>query len=144
MRTVWKSAAFIAIFLGFFVGSAHAQDTIIANIPFPFEVNHSKAPAGRYELVIDNGVLSLRGEDVDERVIALTSPAGGYDPQGDVPTLVFRRGEDGYRLTTIWESNSEGRALPMSSGGSKGRRGKVAFDGSENPAADMIVVAVAH
>jgi hypothetical protein len=131
MRTVWKSAALGAIFLGFFAGSAHAQETIIVNIPFSFEVNHSKAPAGRYEAVIDgDGVLSLRGENVNERVLALTSPADGRDPEGDVPALVFRRGEDGYRLTAIWESDTEGRALPISPGGSRERRGKVAFDGA--------------
>jgi hypothetical protein len=133
MRTVWKSAALSAIFLGFFVGSAHAQETVIANIPFAFEVNHTKAPAGRYEAVIDGGVLSLRGEDVSERVLALTTPADGRDPKGDVPALVFRLGEDGYRLTAIWESETEGRALPMSPGDSSERRGKVALEGSENP-----------
>jgi hypothetical protein len=43
---------------------------------------------------------------------ALTSAAGGDDPAGDQPVLVFKKWENTYRLAAIWQSKEEGRELP--------------------------------
>ena len=40
--------------------------------------------------------------------IVMTIPADGHDPAGNKPALTFSRFENGYRLSTIWESASEG------------------------------------
>jgi len=133
MKTIWKSAVLGAAFVGLFVGSASAQETIVANIPFAFEVGHETAPAGRYMLVIDgSGILSLRGQNVHAAAYATTSPADGHDPDGSEPALVFTHGETGYRLSTVWESDTEGRALP-NTGTFKSRHDKAAHDYSDRP-----------
>jgi hypothetical protein len=40
-----------------------------------------------------------------------TTPASGVGPAGDKPALTFTRDENAYRLSTIWESLTEGRML---------------------------------
>jgi hypothetical protein len=143
MKTIWKSAVLGAAFVGLFVGSASAQDTIVANIPFPFEIGHETAPAGRYELVIDGGILHVRGENVHAGAFASTLPADGQDPDGSTPTLVFTRGETGYRLSTVWESDTEGRALPNASGAFGARHHeKAAPNQSDGPAS--VIPAISH
>jgi hypothetical protein len=135
MRTIWKSAALSAVFVGFIVGSASAQQTIIANVPFAFEVGHQQVPAGRYEAVLDGDILMLRGENVHAAAYAVTSPASGHDPDGAEPALVFSRGEDGYHLSAIWEAGgTEGRALPVLSGVSRDRHGKAELAEPGGPA----------
>jgi hypothetical protein len=131
MKTIWKSAVLGAAFVGLFVGAASAQETIAANIPFPFEIGHEVAPAGRYRLTLDSGILSVRGQNVHAGVFASTTPAAGHDPDGSTPALVFTRGETGYRLSAVWESDDEGRALP-NTGAFSAPHDKAAHDQSNN------------
>lgn len=131
MKIIWKSAVLGAAFMGLFVGSASAQERIVANIPFAFEIGHETAPAGKYELVIDGGILELRGENVHAGAFASTLPADGRDPDGSTPALVFRHGETGYRLFAVWESDTEGREL-ASALASGAHHDKAALDQSES------------
>jgi hypothetical protein len=113
MRTIKKSAVLAAAFVGLFVGSASAQETVVAKVPFPFVVRGEEFPAGRYEIRPNgDGVLSIRGTDNKSAIVVITTPADGRDPLGDQPSLVFTRVEnDVYRLSQIWEAGTEGRAL---------------------------------
>ncbi len=141
MKIIWKSAVLGAAFIGLFVGSASAQERIVANIPFAFEIGHQTAPAGKYELVIDgDGILELHGENVHAGGFASTLPADGHDPDGSTPALVFMKGETGYRLSTVWESDTEGRAL--ASAGMFGHHNRAALDQSEGPT--TVIRAIAH
>jgi hypothetical protein len=112
MRTIKKSAVLAAAFVGLFVGSASAQETVVAKVPFPFVVRGEEFPAGRYEIRPNgDGVLSIRGTDNKSAIVVITIPADGRDPLGDQPSLVFTRFENVYRLSQIWEAGTEGRAL---------------------------------
>ncbi len=119
MKT-WKTAAVIgAAFVGLFVGSASAQETIVATVPFSFVVHGEEFSAGRYSVSDEAGVLTIRGLNNRAGVFALTVPADGSDPLDGRPALVFTRYEQEYRLSEMWVANDEGFAfprLPMSRG----------------------------
>ncbi len=107
---------FAVVLLGMFAASASAQDTVAARIPFPFVVGTESFPAGHYDIQpasLGSAVIVIRGMDKQPSAgFALTDPAGGTDPDGDQPVLVFKRWENTYRLAAIWQSTAEGRELP--------------------------------
>jgi hypothetical protein len=109
------SVAVVVLGFGLCAGSAQAgQEEVIVKVPFPFVVQGRSLPAGKYvvsRVSEDRSALVIRGEDANRRSIAifLTMPADGHDPAGDKPALTFSRFENGYRLSTIWESASEGQ-----------------------------------
>ena len=107
---------FAVLLLGMFVASAHAQDAVTARVPFPFMVGSEAFPAGHYDIKpasFGSSVIEIRGMDKSASSgFALTDPAGGKDPAGDEPVLVFKRWENTYRLAEIWQSDGEGRELP--------------------------------
>lgn len=111
MRAIKTSAVLAVGFLGMFAGPARAQETVVAKVPFSFVVRGQEFPAGRYNITTEEGLLTLRGMDNSGGVFAMTTPAGGSDPIGDQPALVFIRYEKTYRLSQIWQSSSEGLAV---------------------------------
>jgi hypothetical protein len=115
MRAIKTSTVLAVGFIGMFAGSALAQETVVARVPFSFVVRGQEFPAGRYDITTENGMLTLRGIDSSSGVFAMTTPAGGADPIGDQPALVFVRYEQTYRLSQIWQSSSEGMAVEMPS-----------------------------
>jgi len=117
MSVVRKVPVFAAMLLGFFVSTARAQGVVVARIPFAFVVGDSTLPAGRYEIRpmddVGGTVVAIEGKDnPSEGAFAVTNPAGGRDPIGDEPALVFTHDENQYRLAEIWDSSNEGRELP--------------------------------
>src|SRR5476651_493080 len=98
MSLIKKSSVLVAVILGMFAGSARAQETIDVKVPFPFVVRGDELPAGRYDVVVHNGILSIRGMDNSAKIIALTLPADGRDPAGNQPSLVFLRYENQFLL----------------------------------------------
>jgi hypothetical protein len=113
MRSVLRMSILAVGFL-VFVGttSLAASDTLEVKIPFGFVVNGLNLPAGLYRVErIDTlpSVLLIRGEKGNhDAAFVLTSPAGGHDPAGAAPVLTFRRYEDQYRLSSVWQSGTEG------------------------------------
>jgi hypothetical protein len=102
-------------FLGLCAGSARAEEVVV-NVPFPFVVQQQTMPAGEY--VVErvgqgqDALLIRRTKGVgNSAAIMLTTPASGFDPAGDKPALTFTHDENVYRLSTIWESHTEGRTL---------------------------------
>ena len=87
-----------------------------SQIPFPFmstPVVHARAD--RVER--DASVVFIRGEKNNRAAaVALTMPASGHDPKGNIPALTFTRYENRYRPLTIWESGSTGEDLLPSLG----------------------------
>jgi hypothetical protein len=119
MSVIKKSSmcAFAFALLLMFAGSARAEGIITVRVPFPFVIGHESFPAGHYDIATaDNGgnVLSIRGTDNRSVGLMMTMRAGGVDPSGDHPALVFTKFEDTYRLSEIWEGTDEGRELPYS------------------------------
>jgi hypothetical protein len=94
-------------------GTAQAMDsTLEASVPFSFVVNGKNMPAGKYLIKRDDTspwVLLIRGEkDNHVAVLVSTVPDGGRDPSGSRPVLTFKRTENQYRLTAVWDSQDEG------------------------------------
>jgi hypothetical protein len=56
-------------------------------------------------------VVSVKDMDNGVSTFALTISAGGFDPAGDQPSLVFTKDQTEYRLSQIWESTMTGREL---------------------------------
>jgi hypothetical protein len=108
MRKLKTSAVLAAALLGMFVGSARAEETVVAKVPFPFVLRGQEFRAGRYSISTEQGMLMIRGIDNTGGAFALTVSAAGYDPIGDQPALVFVRYENGYRLSQVWPSSTEG------------------------------------
>src|SRR6266496_3931431 len=131
MRAFKTSATLAAAFVGLFVGSASAQETLVAKIPFSFVVHGEDFPAGRYKVSDEGGVLTIRGLDNRAGMFAQTIRADGRDPAGDQPVLVFSRYENEYRLSEIWESSAEGFVLPERSGAPRLSRADVRPAASE-------------
>ena len=139
MRTFKTSATLAAAFVGLFVGSASAQETLVAKIPFSFVVHGEDFPAGRYNVSTEGGVLTIRGTDNGAGMFALTIHADGRDPAGDQPVLVFTRYENTYRLSEIWESSADGFALPERSG--VPRRGRADARPAASDARTIVIAA---
>jgi hypothetical protein len=94
-------------------GVASAADVLEAKIPFPFVVNGKSFPAGEYTIERANGgssVLLIRG-DHGNRTAAFvgTRPADEHAPTSQMPSLQFKKHENGYRLTAVWDSPTDGR-----------------------------------
>ena len=109
---VKKSAVLASAFLLFNCMSARAA-TVEVKVAFPFVVHGQTLPAGRY-LVEDEGSdgVVIRGEKGNHAdMFVLTIPAVGKDPAGEKPALTFTRHETQYRLSSIWESGTDGRAI---------------------------------
>ena len=93
-------------------GTAAAADVLEAKVPFPFMVNGKSFPAGAYTIErtgAGSAVFVIRG-DHGNRTAAFvaTRPAEEPSPSGDMPALQFRKHENEYKLSAVWESASEG------------------------------------
>ena len=117
-NTVNKTWALAFAVFGLSAVSARAEE-IIVNVPFPFVVEQQTMPAGKYVVETigqDPSTMVIRGANgvAKSSAIVLTTPAAGTDPAGEKPALTFTRDENHYRLSTIWESHSDGRTLGRS------------------------------
>jgi hypothetical protein len=111
-----RSLVLAAVFAGMTGTQVYAQDTIIANVPFDFVVNGHTFHPGRYEVKMDAvvanpDVVSVRSRDGKAFAFTLAMPAGGHDPAGIQPALVFTRHENTYVLSQVWESAMNGREI---------------------------------
>jgi len=111
MRRMKTCAVLAAAFLGMCAGSAYAQETVVARVPFRFVVRGQQFAAGRYSISTEQGIVMVRGINTGGGAVALTVPTGGQDPIGDQPALVFVRYENEYRLSQVWPSSTEGLAV---------------------------------
>jgi hypothetical protein len=115
MSTIKTSLMFAALVLGLSATSARAQEVITVKVPFAFSVGQKQFPAGQYDITLGDPagmVISIKDMDNGLSAFALTNSAGGFDPAGDQPALVFTKSENEYQLSEIWESNMDGRELP--------------------------------
>jgi hypothetical protein len=116
MTVIRKASVLAAVLLGVCAGSARAQDRFVAKIPFAFVVAGKTLPAGQYEvrpMEASGAVVEIESLDTPSvHALVMSSAAGGFDPVGDQPALVFTRYENEYRLTQIWDSTTEGRDVP--------------------------------
>jgi hypothetical protein len=102
--------AFAAMIL---VSAASAQ-TLVANVPFGFQVNDNQLQAGKYLVEVGAGkVVALRPEG-GGATIFITNSAGPNDGKRAANCLVFRQYNGTMHLSQIWTSGAdEGRTLPL-------------------------------
>jgi hypothetical protein len=115
MRTFAKKSVMLAVvLLGFAAGTANAaaSDVLEVKVPFPFVVNGRNFPAGPYRVErsdASSSLLLIQGERGKRpATFVLTVPAVGHDPAGSAPALSFDHYENQNRLSTIWETGTEG------------------------------------
>ena len=111
MQSLIRKAGLLAA-AGLVLGAGTARAaTLEVKVPFPFVVEGQTLPAGRYRVTNEDGFIQIRGERNNHAAMnILTTPANGHDPAGDRPALTFKREDNQYRLTGIWESGADGLA----------------------------------
>jgi hypothetical protein len=97
-------------------GTAHAQDVLDVKIPFAFVVKGQSFPAGQYTIeraAMNESVLLIRGQHGNPRAMFVaTRPTDEpHAPAGDRPAVQFTRHENQYRLSSVWESASDGLSV---------------------------------
>jgi hypothetical protein len=116
MRSIMSKSAVVAgafLLVAGAAANAAASDLVAeVKVPFSFVVNGRSLPAGQYMVERDDlssPVLLIRGEKgTHAATFVSTTPAGGQDPAGTAPVLTFTRHENQYRLSSVWESGSQG------------------------------------
>ena len=96
-------------------GVASAADVLEAKVPFPFVVGGRTFPAGQYTIEragSSSSVFVIRGENGTAAAAAFvaTRPAGNHAP-ADMPALQFKKTENQYKLSAVWESASDGQIV---------------------------------
>jgi hypothetical protein len=113
MRSAIVKSAMVGAALLVASGTARASDVVEFNVPFAFHVNNETFPAGRYMVqkndMAGSSVLLIRGMHTPQSTFVMTHAADGHGP-GE-PTLQFEHRENQYRLSTIWESQSDGQTI---------------------------------
>ena len=100
-------------------GSALAQNTVVADVPFNFSVNRTTMPAGEYSIreVGTGGALAIQSQD--RKTVKLFTPNRAEISQPSASTkLVFHcyDGREQCFLYQIWvQGKNRGRQLPKSS-----------------------------
>ncbi len=61
MRRMKTSAVLAAVLLGVCAGSAHAQEMVVARVPFPFAIRGQQFAAGRYSVSTEEGLSRSEG-----------------------------------------------------------------------------------
>ena len=108
---ITKAGVLAATSLVLVTGTARAS-TIEVKVPFPFVIHGQTLPAGQYRVDDEGGVIQLRGEKGNHAsMIVFGMPATRNDPKQHEPGLSFKRFENQYRLTNVWESAAEGREI---------------------------------
>jgi len=113
MWSILKRSAVLASAFLVVNGATARAATVEVTVAFPFVVHGQTLPAGHY-LVEDEGSTGvlIKGEKGNHAdMFVLTIPAAGHDPAGEKPALTFTRHETQYRLSGIWESGTDGRAI---------------------------------
>ena len=115
MKSVIRKAALGAAVLLVWAGGTASAETVDVKVPFAFVVQGHTLPAGEYQLVRDvsnPSVVLIRGEKGHTAaMIAMTRPAAGHDPAGNTPALTFKRVENQYHLSDVWNSSTEGEEI---------------------------------
>jgi hypothetical protein len=115
MRSIARVATVLAAALIVCGGGTAGAAGVDVRVPFPFVVQGHQFPAGQYRLESEEGdssVMLIRGEKGNTAsMFVMTTTAGGKDPAGGRPALIFNRDERQYRLADIWESAGQGREV---------------------------------
>jgi hypothetical protein len=96
-----------------------------------FSVRGLEFPAGTYEVRLSDsadGIALIDNLKNNVAAFTITMPAGGIDPAGEQPALVFDHRENRYLLTQIWESRTEAKTVPGTPARRSSSRARAAAD----------------
>ncbi|HEY3455606.1 MAG TPA: hypothetical protein VGK64_13455 [Bryobacteraceae bacterium] len=80
----------------------------VANVPFDFQMDNTRMPAGKYVVKESGGLLLVRGASGPKTAAAhLTFPVS-RSARSSHAKLQFNRYGDEYFLAAIWDANSHG------------------------------------
>jgi hypothetical protein len=111
----------LAVLIGSMAGAGKAQSngrTLVANIPFQFNVGDKTLPAGEYTIAqtnpsSDRAVLRIRTKDGNEAMLMQMNSIAGN--AGGASMLVLHRYGNKYFLAQVWiDGASEGLVAPAS------------------------------
>jgi hypothetical protein len=117
MRSIFRKEFMLAGAMLLVVsGTARAgmEPVVHTKVPFAFVVNGQTLPAGKYVIQRDDlslGTLLIRSDEKSKPggVFVTTIRDGGADPAGKFkPVLMFKKVENQYRLTSVWDGEDEG------------------------------------
>jgi hypothetical protein len=116
MWSVVKRAMLVGVLcLAGVSGTAYAgvTDVLEVKVPFPFIVGDRTLPAGEYRIQRDDDstALMIRSEHGSASAILNTRPVSAASQSSDQPSLEFKRGENGYRLSNVWMPDGVGAAI---------------------------------
>jgi hypothetical protein len=91
-----------------FLGTAAYGQTLKADVPFAFRIPGGVAPAGSYEVKLDNAgrIFFLRNAETHRSMMSLGFSLNNNPVAPVAPRMVFRCGDAGCQLSEIWSSNA--------------------------------------
>lgn len=111
---ILKTAAVaFALLLG--VATSPAQSPqVVASIPFDFQVGSQHMHAGRYAVVNDNSLMTIRNLEKSDAASVLTNSIGSLHPEQESRRLIFLRIGSEYYLTQVWSPDfQDGRKIQL-------------------------------
>jgi len=122
MKTYLNCAILAAVLMSFSAAAGWGQ-TISANVPFGFQVNNKKMPAGEYsvkQLQTGSPVVVLSNWQAHTSAMVLASP---IQPSADArPRMIFECGDNTCSLAEVWGTNARaGVRVPQGRPSARGR-----------------------
>jgi hypothetical protein len=112
MKNTGKLVA-IAFAVMVFVAAANAQ-SLVATVPFDFQVNDQQLEAGKYIVDVDASNKVVLRPATGGGTIILTSSAGPNNGSRPESCLVFRPYAGSMHLTEVWSANTDdGRSIRL-------------------------------
>ena len=116
-KALFRIAGLLALAFMAATQIAHAQEQVIANVPFAFTAGNKTLPAGEYRVgnwIKGYGTLLIQRTDGSAATFAGSNTKESNTPQTQTK-LVFHRYGDRYFLSQVWvEGSARGRQLPKS------------------------------
>lgn len=112
MKNTGKLVA-IAFAMMVFVAAANAQ-SLVATVPFDFQVNDKQMDAGKYIVDVDASNKVVLRPATGGGTIILSNSAGPNNGSRPESCLVFRPYAGSMHLTEVWSAKTDdGRSIPL-------------------------------
>lgn len=112
MRNIFKTVVLLAGAVLFSTAAQAGTSPVLrAKVPFAFVVNGHTLPSGSYTIERDDtnpSILLIRSDKNAHALFVSTIRDSGHDPAGSKPALSFSRHEKQYKLSGVWQDNSDG------------------------------------
>jgi hypothetical protein len=117
MRKLLGLVSMIALFTGLTVVTyAQLAYPVFANVPFAFQIQGKRMPAGRYSIREERtnpAILIIRNENNKARSMVILSNSAESMNQPERARLVFDKIGNAYFLTQVWPGGEDyGRQIP--------------------------------